>query len=131
MKRKILLADDDRDDRFIFDQAMEDLGNVQSALDFVENGAAVIDYLNDIEEDNGLPDLIILDHNMPKMNGMQTLSYLKNNDRYKNIQVVIYSTHNDAFFIKEYRQLGAASIVVKPSSYTAYVAMVKQFLDFQ
>jgi CheY-like chemotaxis protein len=130
MRRKILLADDDKDDRFIFDQAMEDLGKDLSVLDFVENGAALIDYLNKIEEDNRLPDLIILDHNMPKMNGMQTLSYLKKNDRYKNITVIVYSTYSDAFFAKEYRQLGAASIVAKPSTYAAYVDMVKQLLCF-
>lgn len=129
MMRKILLADDDGDDRLIFTQVFDLLGNNKAVLSIVENGLEVIDFLEHITDD-GLPDLIILDHNMPKMNGKQALSYIKTNERFKNINVIIYSTYNDAPFIEECGKMGAASIEVKPSSYDEYVTMVQRFLDY-
>lgn len=129
MVRKILLADDDGDDRLIFTQVFDLLGNDKAVLSIVENGLEVIQLLEKTA-DSGLPDLIILDHNMPKMNGKQALGYLKASERYKNIQVIIYSTYNDSPFIEECNKLGAASIEVKPSSYEDYVTMVQRFLDF-
>jgi CheY-like chemotaxis protein len=128
LSRKILLADDDGDDRLIFTQVFDHLGNHNAALSVVENGLEVIDYLNRIAEDQLLPDLIILDHNMPKMNGKQALHYLKNNQRYKDITVIIYSTYNDAMFMEECGRLGASSIIAKPNSYEEYIDMVKFFL---
>lgn len=131
LNRKILLADDDGDDRLIFTQVFDTLENKQAALDVVENGLEVIEYLNQIQEDHALPDLIILDHNMPKMNGKQALHYLKNSQRYKNITVIVYSTLNDALFTEECGQLGASSIVAKPSSYEEYIEMVRFFLNVE
>lgn len=129
MTRKILLADDDGDDRLIFTQVFELLGSDKAKLSIVENGLEVIDFLEKIAADE-LPDLIILDHNMPKMNGKQALHYIKSNERYRNINVIIYSTYNDSPFVEECGKLGAASIEVKPSSYEEYVSMVQRFLDF-
>lgn len=129
LKRKILLADDDGDDRLIFAQVFDNLGNHQAVLSVVENGLEVIEYLNKIKETDALPDLIILDHNMPKMNGKQALHYLKNNPRFKNINVIIYSTFNDALFMEECGRLGASSIIAKPNSYEEYIDMVKYFLN--
>lgn len=132
VSRKILLADDDGDDRLIFTQVFDHLApHSSAALDVVENGLEAIDFLNKIEEDEALPDLIILDHNMPKMNGKQALHYLKSNDRYKNIMVIIYSTYNDALFIEECGKLGASSIIAKPNSYEEYIDMVKFFLNVE
>lgn len=129
MTRKILLADDDGDDRLIFTQVFELLGSDKAKLSIVENGLEVIDFLEKIAADE-LPDLIILDHNMPKMKGKQALHYIKSNERYRNINVIIYSTYNDSPFVEECGKLGAASIEVKPSSYEEYVSMVQRFLDF-
>ena len=110
-RRKILLADDDGDDRLIFTQVFDQLGRTNAALDVVENGLEVIDFLNGIKDDSTLPNLIILDHNMPKMNGKQALHYLKSSQRYKNITVIIYSTYNDTPFMEECGKLGASSII--------------------
>ncbi|RXK83750.1 response regulator [Filimonas effusa] len=131
VRRKILLADDDGDDRLIFTQVFDQLGRTNAALDVVENGLEVIDFLNRIHEDSALPNLIILDHNMPKMNGKQALHYLKSSQRYKSITVIIYSTYNDTPFMEECEKLGASSIIAKPNSYEEYIEMVKFFLDVE
>ena len=75
---KILMADDDAEDLEIIKDAMEllDAGDI---IAYMDNGEQVINLLNQIEPHSVLPNLIILDLNMPKMNGIQTLEFLKQN----------------------------------------------------
>jgi CheY-like chemotaxis protein len=128
-EKKILLADDDKDDRFMFDHFFGELSADFMKLESVENGAEVIDFLDKIRDDGHLPHLIVLDQNMPKMSGTQTLSYLKSSDRYKNIPVIIYSTYNDQVFMQSCAALGASRIISKPDSYDGYKEMVRAFLN--
>ena len=88
---KILLADDDPDDRSIIMDAMEVM-NAGGWMKFAENGQKVLDILEEEFGADNTPQLIVLDLNMPKMNGTQTLGHLKRDDRFKNIPVIIYST---------------------------------------
>lgn len=127
-KKKILLADDDADDRSIFEQILLEKKDVE-LLATVENGLEVIDYLKIVADSRHLPDLIILDHNMPRMNGRQTLGYLKSSDRYLHIPVVIYSTYSDNKLMDECASLGASMVASKPAGYDEYRAMINQFLE--
>jgi len=127
LKKKILLADDDADDRGIFEQILLEKKNVE-LLATVEDGVEVIDYLKIVSDSRALPDLIILDHNMPRMNGKQTLGYLKSSDRYLHIPVVIYSTYSDNKLMDECASLGASMVASKPAGYDEYKAMINQFL---
>jgi len=92
---QVLLADDDFDDRFFFQRAVDTLPT-PNQLKTVDDGADLMDYLDktDIEK---LPDILFLDLNMPKMNGMECLEQIKGNNKLKHIPVVIYSTalHED------------------------------------
>jgi len=128
MKKKILLADDDADDRDIFKQILMEKKEVE-LLASVENGLEVIDYLKIVLDKRHLPDLIILDHNMPRMNGKQTLGYLKSSERYLHIPVVIYSTYSDNKLVDECASLGASMVASKPARYDEYKAMINQFLQ--
>ncbi|HVG12617.1 MAG TPA: response regulator, partial [Flavisolibacter sp.] len=88
--RKILLADDDAEDQTIMRDAVESLGS-PDVLWFVSNGQQALQML----EENiaiGVPCLIVLDLNMPKMSGTQTLTTLKSDARFRQIPVIIYST---------------------------------------
>jgi len=127
MKKKILLADDDADDRNIFEQILLEKTDVE-LLATVENGLEVIDYLKVVPDRQHLPDLIILDHNMPRMNGKQTLGYLKSNERYLHIPVVIYSTYSDNKLVDECTSLGASMVASKPAGYKEYREMINLFL---
>ena len=117
-KWKILLADDDPEDREIIRDAMEmiDAGNT---IRFADNGEHVLQLLA-VEYDMGnIPCLIVLDLNMPVMNGKEVLLWLKERDEYKHIPVMIFTTssreddiklcqkHNCIFFRKPtlYRDL--------------------------
>lgn len=85
----ILLADDDRDDRFFFDEALKEL-TFATHLTTVENGQKLIDFL--LKNTENLPDILFLDLNMPCKNGSECLSEIKSNERLKQLPVIIYST---------------------------------------
>src|SRR6188768_1397731 len=109
MTRKIILVEDDPDDREIFVEFYQDRTDI-SLLPTVGNGLELIDYLEGIRDDRDLPNLIVLDQNMPKMTGKQTLEFLKGSIRFSNIHTVIYSTYTDSNLIRECTQLGASMV---------------------
>jgi CheY-like chemotaxis protein len=127
MIKKVLLADDDADDREIFVRVLDKKADVQ-LVRTVENGREVIDYLNGLPAPEQLPHLIILDHNMPKMNGTETLGRLKSDKRYSDIHVVIYSTYSDIKMKETCEQLGASMVLAKPASIREYEAIIDRFL---
>jgi CheY-like chemotaxis protein len=127
MIKKVLLADDDADDREIFVRVLDKKADVQ-LVQTVENGREVIDYLNGLPAPEQLPHLIILDHNMPKMNGTETLGKLKSDKRYSDIHVVIYSTYSDNKMREKCEQLGASMVLAKPASIKEYEAIIDRFL---
>ncbi|HEY0772188.1 MAG TPA: response regulator [Sphingobacteriaceae bacterium] len=124
----ILLAEDDQDDRDIFDETFSELGNSAIRLESVEDGIDLINRLKEIKNDDELPHLFILDQNMPKMTGKATLAYLKAHDRYKNIPVIIYSTYPDSSLVSEFVNLGAEEVVTKPDSFDGFKDMENGFI---
>lgn len=123
----MLLADDDADDREIFIRVLDKKADVQ-LVRTVENGREVIDFLDGLPASEQLPHLIILDHNMPKMNGTETLGKIKSDERYSGIQVVIYSTYSDNKMKETCEQLGASMVLAKPASMKEYEAIIDKFL---
>jgi CheY-like chemotaxis protein len=127
--KKILLVDDDEDDRQIFREIVREV-DPYAALDFAENGLDMIALLSKMS-DTDLPGMIILDQNMPRMTGKESLIYLKENDRYKHIPTIVYSTYQVKDFYQECLQLGAEDVVAKPDTMQAYREMIEQFLVAQ
>ncbi len=91
---KIVFADDDKDDHFIFAKALEDI-SIRTSLICINNGEKLMQYLS--EQMHQLPDVIFLDLNMPRKNGSECLTEIKNNKNFKHIPFIIYSTsfHTD------------------------------------
>ncbi|MCW3072462.1 MAG: response regulator receiver protein [Bacteroidetes bacterium] len=91
---KVLLADDDEDDRFFFDIVLKEL-SIATQLATVENGEKLMRFL--AENPDQLPDVLFLDLNMPRKNGSECLAEIKSNKRFKDLPVFIYSTsmHED------------------------------------
>lgn len=127
-KKKIFLADDDADDREIFENMLSKKPDVE-LLHSVENGREVLEWLGQRSAPNELPDLIVLDHNMPMMNGTETLEAIKSTPQYQEILVVIYSTYSDARLTGRCKDLGAAMVLAKPSSLKEYEAVIETFLS--
>lgn len=124
--KKILLVDDDIDDRLIFEEILQEIDD-ESLLVYAENGLEMVALLDKTQEEE-LPDMIILDQNMPKMTGKESLVFLKENPRYQTIPTIIYSTWQVKDFYRECLLLGAQDVVDKPDSIQAYREMIEHFL---
>jgi CheY-like chemotaxis protein len=86
----ILFADDDTDDHFFFNRALKTLP-FHTQLKTVEDGEELMTYL--INNSSKLPDVLFLDNNMPRKNGFECLSEIKQNPKLKELPVIIYSTY--------------------------------------
>ena len=86
---RLLLADDDEDDRMFFKDALEELP-VKSLLNTVNDGEQLIKLLT--SETAVLPDLLFLDLNMPRKTGLECLDEIKRNEKLRSLPVIIYST---------------------------------------
>lgn len=127
MATRVLLVEDDSDDTelfYIFFSGRKDI----SILRALNNGLELIEYLMGLESDDELPDLIVIDQNMPLMNGIQTLQFLKSHDRFARIPAVIYSTYADDSLIVDGQKLGAGAVATKPVDDEGYQKMMDDFL---
>lgn len=124
LKRKILLAEDDEDDQQFFNDFLKSRNDI-ILMPIAENGLVLTEYLEGITDRAQLPDLIILDQNMPKSNGLQTLQVLKEDKRYTHIPVIIYSTYTDETLIKIGSEMGATMVVSKPVTKEGYHEMIE------
>jgi CheY-like chemotaxis protein len=124
----ILVAEDDADDRFLLDSAFKEIHG-QVKLSFVGDGYQVLDHL-DASNGEGLPDLIVLDLNMPLLNGPETLELLKGHDRYKAIPVIIHSTSEHETDKARCLDQGAAYYLYKGSGYHNVVQAAQFLHDF-
>jgi len=128
LKRKILLAEDDVDDQLFFQDFIRTRQDI-ILMPITEDGASLVDVLESISDASELPDLIILDQNMPKKNGLQTLAYLKSHERYAHIPVSIYSTYIDELLIKNGTELGACVVLSKPITAEGYHKMMEELFE--
>lgn len=124
--KKIVLVDDDADDRQIFEEVLREI-DPEAEVVAAENGLEMVALLDKMPDD-GLPDMIILDQNMPKMTGKEGLVYLKESLRYCHISTIVYSTYQVKDFYQECLELGAQDVVAKPDTIQAYREMIEQFL---
>ena len=113
-KRTFFIVDDDIDDQDLFIEAVNEVddsiecmsaSNCEEALDLLKNKKI------------GMPDMIFLDLNMPRLNGKQCLAELKKEAHLADIPVIIYSTSSEKRDIEETSRLGAAHFLTKPNKF--------------
>ncbi len=124
--KRIFLIDDDVDDRLIFADLLK-AADPDIDLIFAENGLEMISQLEKMPDEQ-LPDMFILDQNMPKMTGKESLIFLKSSGRYRHIPTYIYSTYQVRDFYRECLELGVCDVVAKPDTMHAYREMIERFL---
>ncbi len=110
----IILADDDEDDRLFFTDAFDEL-KISTKVKTYNDGAALMDYLN--SDEAILPEILFLDLNMPKKNGLECLHEIKNNPKLSDIAIAIYSTSSSEEHIEETFVNGANIYIKKPSDF--------------
>lgn len=111
--RRILLAEDDIDDQeFLIEALLEVDSNLHIHVE--DSGEKAIDYLKSLNED-AMPCLIILDYNLPKVNGHQILTYLKEEPRFEHVTKLVWSTSNTPHYVQRCLDEGAKAYLVKPT----------------
>ena len=128
-KNDILVVDDDREDHLILLEYFGGEG-LDNSVFFIDNGQKAIEYLESVQEADALPRLIILDLNMPILNGTQTLLRIKQSVDHKHIPVIIYSTSENETERRKCLSLGAVDYVVKPMTYDEGLLMVRKFASY-
>jgi len=123
----ILWADDDMDDLMLMRQVLHDIGETYVITE-VNNGREALDYLEANKKDNHLPALIILDMNMPVLNGKETLSIIKKDEVLKDIPLVFFTTSNSELD-KMYCKRFGVEMITKPPQYGNLKEAVKRILD--
>lgn len=124
-KPTIFLVDDDYDDQELFAIALKRT-NVEVNCVFADDGTAAIQKLQ--QSDQFSADIIFLDMNMPKMNGLQCLEKLRSIDKLKDTPVFLYSTFADARMIERNRIAGATDTIIKPSNLKDLTSILSELL---
>ncbi len=110
--KRILLVEDDAEDVFLFNQALDCLP-VGAFCKSVGNGQEAIEHLSL----NAAYEVIFLDLNMPLMSGVECLRLIKEHEKYFNIPVVVFTTTMNPHELNHCMELGALAIFHKPNSF--------------
>ena len=133
-KVTILIADDDDDDRLMTREAFEEV-RILNEIFFVKDGVELIDYLFrngkfEAPDNSPRPGLILLDLNMPRMDGLEALNIIKKDHYLRSIPVTIFTTSKAEEDIVRSYNLGVNCFITKPVTYTGLVEVVRQLNSF-
>jgi len=121
-KISILLVEDDKVDVMTIKRAFRDL-KITNPLEICENGLEALEFLED--PSNSRPGIILLDINMPKMNGLEFLEARAEIDTIKSIPVVVLTTSKAEQDKVESFNLGVAGYMIKPVDYLQFVEVIR------
>lgn len=133
-KAVILLVEDDPGDQELTRRALLE-GDVPHELRVVEDGEEALDYLlrrgrYADPRQNPLPDLILLDLNLPRLTGRQVLEHISNEPRLARIPVIVVTTSQQEKDMLQSYDNGACSYVVKPSSIDEFIRVVRTIEEY-
>jgi CheY-like chemotaxis protein len=119
MTQTLLCVEDDSDDVFFIERACDQAG-LRDAVRFAGNGKAAVDYLEGAgafqdRKQNPLPHVILLDLNMPLMNGFQFLQWIRSQALFRHIPVIVLTSSESPQNVRDAYAHGANAYVVKPS----------------
>jgi len=122
----LLLADDDEDDCDFFREALGET-TIKADLSIVHDGVQLMNYLENNDLKN-FPDVIFLDLNMPRKNGIECLTEMKENERLKSLPVIIFSTSLDSEIVNNLYQKGASYYIRKPGEFSKLKSVIEKAL---
>ena len=117
----ILLIEDDNDDIELIQDALSD-NNVSNKMQVIKDGGSVAGYL---EKPAGVPDIIVMDFNLPKVHGRDILKNIKRTTQFKNVPIVILTTSSSQNDIDYSYKEGASRYLIKPTTTEGFRDVVK------
>lgn len=130
-KRAMLLVEDNEDDVFLMERALDDAG-VINPLQVVEDGQAALDYLGGVGQFSDrarhpLPAIVFLDLKLPFKSGHEVLAWIRRRREFDSLVVVVLTSSNEPNDLSKSYALGANSYLVKPPSPEQLLEMAKAF----
>jgi two-component system response regulator len=125
----ILIADDNKEDRYLMLQAFAD-AKVSDTVEFVQDGEELMETLRAQPAGSSLPGLILLDLNMPRLDGRATLKAIRADPRFAPLPVLILTTSSFGEEILSCYRLGANAVMVKPMGYEELVELAATLKRF-
>ena len=124
--KTIYLADDDADDRFLIKEAMT---QVEPMVNFVEaeNGAELLDQIKNPNIPD--PSLIVMDMNMPVMNGLETIEAIRTDPKLDDVPAVMISTSSDPVLETKALKSGINTYFIKPSTFKGLIEIVQKLIQ--
>lgn len=126
---KILLIEDNEGDILLTKEALQD-SKITNTVNVIRDGEAAIDFFSNLVNKEELPDLILLDINLPKKSGHEVLVYLKNNEKYKQIPVIILTTSSSERDITLSYKNYANCFITKPMDVTEFMHVIIKIEEF-
>jgi CheY-like chemotaxis protein len=126
MKRiKIVLIEDDADDIELLREAFE-MNNVNCHIDFITEGDLVMPFLDDLHE---LPDVIVMDLNLPKLHGREIMKEIKSSDKLSSIPLVVLTTSSLQDDINFSYSMGVNQYITKPNTIEGFNSTVRAIVS--
>lgn len=122
MIENILLAEDDDDDSDFFQDAVSEIP-VKAKVIRVKDG---IELMKELQHEESLPDLLFLDINMPRKNGFQCLTEIRESEKHKGLPVIIFSTSSASDIISYMFNAGANGFIIKPNDFNKWKTIIEK-----
>ena len=122
----ILFIEDDAIETMKFQRTLSKSETKHTLIE-AKNGEEALEYL---KSGKSLPDIILLDLNMPRMNGIEFLGILKKNDKIKYLPTIILTTSENREDLLECYKIGIAGYIIKPLKYEDYETKLKTVLEY-
>ncbi len=126
--KKIIVVDDDADDREFIHEAFQEIKNEHTSIEVLNNGEHLMEQLQSCDKEE-FPSLILLDLNMPGKDGKTLLVELKTNEQYAHIPVVILTTASSDKERNSCYDSGANCFVTKPSQFNHMVELLQTLVS--
>jgi len=127
----ILLVEDNEGDILLTTEALEE-GKISKSLKVIRDGESTLKYLNEIVEKSPseLPDLILLDLNLPKKNGHEVLKEVKSNKLLQHIPIIMLTTSSSEIDILKSYQQHANCYLIKPMEVSDFIRVIEKIEEF-
>jgi DNA-binding NtrC family response regulator len=124
-KINIALVDDDQDEKYIFQIALDELG-IEYDFHYFSEANSFTDYLKNTS--SNLPNIVFLDMHMPLKSGLELLEEIRTESKFDKIRTVIYSNSISDVTISAFKSLGTTDFIVKPPELSEMKAVLKRLI---